>query len=227
MFLLRTYNRMVYTIIINSKGGYQMSKQSQETLMYRKYLKEYNKKAKAADRKMRELERFSRYDEFKSIKKYAYAKAEKMIEGWTPPGSKSDKPRWQRNAPADTRTLKAKIKDIDEFLNMKTSTVTGVKEVYKKRAQTINERYGTNFTWQQLATFFEEHGMADKTFDKYGSKTVLVSFGKIQKKKATALSAIQKFNDQHKKIDDNAVVQETVKGMLQGYGVELSALLKG
>ena len=204
-----------------------MSKQQNETIIYRKYLREYNKLAKKADRYMRELERFSRYEEYKDITKYAYRKAADMIKTWTPPDKMYEgrAPRWQRNTPMDTRSLKAKIKDIDAFLHMKSATITGVKEIYKNRTEAINKKYGTNFTWQQLAHFFEDGGLADKAFDKYGSATVLLAYGKIQKNKNKALKAIEDFNDKNKITDSDVATQEAINGMLSNYGYDLEELL--
>ena len=204
-----------------------MAKQQNETIAYRAALKRYNALAKKADRRMRELERFSRYDEFKDIKKFAYKKAEEMIKTWTPPDKMYENraPRWQRNTPMDTRSLKAKIKDIESFLNMKSSTLKGVKEIYKNRTETINKKYNTNFTWQQFAHFFEDGGLADKAFDKYGSATVLLAYGKIQKNKNKALKAIQDFNDNNKITDSDIATQEAINGMLSNYGYDLEELL--
>ena len=211
-----------------------MAKQYKETAEYMALLEQYNKLAKKADRRMRELERFSRYEEFKNIKKYAYAKAEKMIKEWSPDLPEGKAPRWQRNTPFDTRSLKAKIKDIESFLSMKSSTVTGVKEIYKKRAETLNRQtpnekgkggYGTKFTWQQLAKFFEDGGIADKTFDKYGSATVLLAFGEIQHNKDKALDAIENFNEKDIKISDNEVVEDTIEALLSDYGEEVKELI--
>lgn len=204
-----------------------MSRQSKETIAYRAALKRYNQLAKKADRRMRELERFSRYDEFKGILNYAYKNAAETIKAWTPPGTiyESRAPRWQRNVPLDTRSLKAKTKDIERFLSMKSSTVTGVKDIYKKRAATINERFGTNFNWQQLAHFFEDGGLADKAFDHYGSATVLLAVGKIQKNKTTALKAIESFDNKHKITDSDAATQETINLLLKDYSPEVQDLL--
>ena len=204
-----------------------MAKQQNETILYRKYLREYNKLAKKADRRMRELERFSRYDEFADIKKFAYKKAADMIKTWTPPDKMYDgrPPRWQRNVPIDTRSLKAKIKDIDRFLHMKSSTLQGIKEIYQNRAKTLNKNYKTKFTWQQLAHFFEDGGLADKTFDKYGSATVLLAFGKIQKNNKKALSLIQSFDEKHKIEDKDTATQNTIDELLKGYGHDLEELL--
>lgn len=191
--------------------------------VYDQYLKQYNKLAKKADRRMRELERFSRYPEFESILNYAYRSAAKDIESWTPPGTKDKAPRWQRNTPLDTNSLKAKIKDIEKFLKKPTSTMTGVVNIYKKRARTINQRYGTNFTWQSLANYFE-NGLADKAGDKYGSKTVLVAIGRIQKQPKEVLNKIKEQSELHIQVKDVAV-NNAVNGILQNYGLELQDIL--
>lgn len=184
---------------------------------------QYNKLAKKADRRMRQLERFSRYEEFDKILNYAYRVAEKNIEAWTPPGSKEKLPRWQRNMPMDTRSMKAKIKDIENFLSKKTSTVTGVIGVYKKRAETINKKYGTNFTWQQLANYFDT-GFAEKTNDKYGSKTVLVAIGQIQNQKEEVVKSLEEKVPVHLQVDDIAV-QQTVNNFLHYYKKDISKIL--
>lgn len=204
-----------------------MPAQQNETILYRKYLREYNKLAKKADRRMRELERFSRWEEFKNIKNYAYKKAAEMIKTWTPPDKmyKDRAPRWQRNVPLDTRSLKAKIKDIESFLNMKSSTLKGIKEIYDKRAKALNKKYGTNFDWKQLARFFEDGGLADNSFEKYGSATVLLAFGKIQGNSKKALDQIEKFNNQHKFTDDDKATQRAINGMLSDYGPQVRELL--
>ena len=204
-----------------------MGKQQNETIMYRALLKKYNKLAKKADRRMRELERFSRYDEYKNILKYAYKKAAENIKKWTPPEKMYENrtPRWQRNVPFDTRSLKAKIKDIEEFLEMKSSTVTGVKKIYKNRAEALNKKYKTSFTWEELAHFFEDGGLADRAFDKYGSATVLLAYGKIQNNKEMALKQIEKFNKDHQVTDDDKATQKAIKGMLSEYGPQVQELL--
>lgn len=201
-----------------------MAKQYKETAEYLSNLKQYKKLAKKADRRMRELERFSRYDEFKSILDYSYKNAVRDINTWTPPGGKKKKPRWDRNIPADTRSLKAKIKDIEKFLSKPTSTITGIKKIYIKRTETINKKFGTNFTWQELAKFFEEGGLADKTFNKYGSKTTLTSIGKIQ---ASADNITEKIKSgaSINIVVDNIAIDSTINSLLSEHGKELAELI--
>ena len=192
--------------------------------LYESYLKEYNKLAKKADRRMRELERFSRDPKLESILNYAYRQAAKDIASWTPPGRKKEKaPRWQRDAPADTNSLKAKIKDIEKFLKKPTSTMTGTVNIYKKRTETINRKYGTSFTWEQLADYFET-GLADKASDQYGSKTVLKAIGVIQKNKKEVLDTLADKAANHIQVK-NVAVNNAVNGMLSKYGMELQDIL--
>lgn len=191
--------------------------------LYDSYLKQYNKLAKKADRRMRELERFSRYEEYESILNYAYRSAKHSIEKWSPPGTEDKLPRWQRNAPLDTNSLKGKIRDIENFLNKPTSTVTGVTKIYKKRTDTINRKYGTNFTWKQLANYFES-GVADKGDSKYGSKTTLRAVGEIQKNKKEIINALKNKVDIHIQVDDVAV-QNAVNGLLSEQGLSITQLL--
>lgn len=200
-----------------------MAKQKNQTSLYEKELARYNKLAKKADRRMRELERFSRYEEFESVLNYAYRTAKRDIESWTPPEGKERAPRWQRNVPADTRTLQAKIRDIEKFLSKKTSTITGVKEVYIKRTNTINKKYGTDFTWQQLANYFES-GFAEKANDKYGSKTALKAMGVLQANKQKALDIIAKKSENNIQVSGKKV-RDTVNDMLADNGLNLEQLL--
>ena len=199
-----------------------MSKQSKTTDKYQEALKTYNKLAKKADRRMRELERFSRYPEFKSILNYAYASAAHDIQAWTPPGQKQKSPRWQRNTPLDTRSLLAKIKDIEKFLRKPTSTMTGTKNIYIKRTETINRKYGTEFTWQSLADYFET-GMAEKG-ESYGSKTMLKAIGVIQKNKDEVLKALKEKTEITMTIP-SMKVENTVKELLKNQGLDIEQLL--
>lgn len=205
--------------------------------LYDSYPKQYNKLAKKADRRMRELERFSRNEEFKSILNYAYRTAVRDITQWTPPGRRTktykwdedtyyegpEKPRWQRDTPMDTNSLKAKIKDIERFLRKPTSTMTGTVKIYKKRTETINKKYGTQFTWQQLADYFES-GIPDKANGQYGSKTVLIAIGEIQKNKKEVIDSLAKNITPHIQVDD-ASVQNAVNGLLANHGYKLEDVL--
>lgn len=206
-----------------------MAKQNNDTKLHQKYLAEYNKLAKKADRRMRELERFSRYKEYENITEYAYKVAKHDIEKYNPPGSKPRAPRWQRNEPMDTRTLKAKIADINKFLKMKSSTVTGVRKIYENRAKALNKiakenGEEPNFTWQELADFFEM-GLWDKGKDKYGSATLLISIGVMKKKKKEVADYIKNKSKDNIQISDDIVVNETINKLLKDNKKDIKKLM--
>lgn len=198
-------------------------KQYKETLDYAILRSEYNKLAKKADRRMRELEDLAKQKGFKNVKKYAYARAKRDIKAWTPKGQGRKKPRWQRAIPEDTRSLKAKIKDIETFLNSPTSSKRGIMRVYKNRADAINKKYKTNFTWQTLASYFDT-GLYDKT-EGYGSKTVLIAMGNIQANRNKVVVDLKKHVVTDLKVEDTKVNQ-TIEKLLSGYGKELNKVLK-
>ena len=198
-------------------------KQYKETFEYAILRSEYEKLAKKADRRMREIEELSKQKGFKNVKKYAYARAKRDIKAWTPKGQRRKRPRWQRAIPEDTRSLKAKIRDIETFLNSPTSSKRGIIRVYKNRADAINKEYGTDFTWQTLASYFDT-GLYDKT-EGYGSKTVLIAMGHIQANKKQVVVDLKNHKVTDLKVE-NTKVNQTIEKLLAGYGKELNKVLK-
>lgn len=132
---------------------------------------EYKKLARKADRRLRAIEAYSNDEFYRGIKKYAYARAIRDIELWSGEGSK----RFDTKPPESLEGIRAKINDIKTFLEAPSSTKTGITNIYKKRAQTINERYGTKFTWQDIAKYYTS-AAHEKAAEMYGSKTELLAF---------------------------------------------------
>lgn len=140
-------------------------------------LKYYKSVAKNADRRLRNLEKLAEQDDYKIADKWAYSAAMRDIHKWSGDAAK----RFDVAPPATKRDLQKKIVEIENFLNSPTSTKTGIKESYQKKSDTYKEKYGINLTWSQVGDFFESEGY--KYLDKkgYGSKTVMVSIGYMQK----------------------------------------------
>ena len=94
-------------------------------------------------------------------------------------GVSPDKPRFNVKPKTETE-MKAKIRDMQTFLASPTSTKAGIVSVYKKKADTINKRYGTDWTWEDVAKYFLKK--QNEKYDKIAaSKTILIAIGKIQK----------------------------------------------
>ncbi len=139
-------------------------------------LKYYRRLAKVADQRLVRLEELSKQKDFRRVKKFAYAKAEKDIRKYTK-GSK----RWNTKPPEDPRILQEKIMDMRSFIESVTSTKGGIIESYQKRADVLNQNYGTEFTWQDLADYFGKN-QADRLAKlPGGSETKLQAVGVIQR----------------------------------------------
>lgn len=131
--------------------------------------------AKQADQRLVRLEKLQNEIGFESVTQYAYARAMRDLK------ARGKKNRFNTKKPKDANRLKADINAMLTFLNSPTSTKKGIVSVYKKRAETINQKYGTSFTWQELADYYTS-GNNKKLDAKYGSEIALVLIGIEQKK---------------------------------------------
>ena len=136
----------------------------------------YTRLAKMADQRLVRLEALSKQEGFENVKKYAYAAAIRDIQSY---GGASKAMRFNTKPPEDATLFHEKIMDMKRFLSAPTSSKAGIAQTYEARAKTINDKYGTNFTWEDLADFFQS-GDADRIFKEYGSKTALRAIGLIQ-----------------------------------------------
>lgn len=185
---------------------------------YEELEKEYRRLAKRADQRLVRLEAYRHDKNFKTATQWAYAKAEKDIEKW---GGKN---RFNTKPPESKSQLEAKIADIKQFLESPTSTKAGITKVYKKRADTMNKKYGTNFTWENLAEYYNS-GMAAKMDAQLGSKTALKMIGQAQKNKKDVISAIQEGSERNLKLAGSENVNKKINKFLKDNGTDFSKLL--
>lgn len=132
---------------------------------YKKYLqqvKEFKTMAKRASDRMRSLQAMSYGDErFKNVKQFAYRRALQDIQRFWGP----DATRWEHKQPTKFNSydemlkasseIRKQMKAMERFLSMETSTRKGIKESFQRRVDTFNKKMGTNFTWEELASFWE------------------------------------------------------------------------
>lgn len=178
----------------------------------------YRRLSKTADQRLVRLEKLTSEEGFKTATQWAYARAEKDIEKWS--GDGKGKPRFNRNMPTNETQLKAKINDIRTFLQAPSSTKQGITDVYKKKADTVNKKYGTNFTWEDLAKFYLK-GMNKKLEKEGGSDTILRAIGIIQSAKhpeelvAEAWKNTKRAADQRVNIVDDPIMDRVVQSLLR------------
>lgn len=172
----------------------------------------YRRLAKTADQRLVRLERYGDEEFYKTARQWAYARAVQDIKKWRQPGEGMDSFRFNTKPPKDPEDLLAKINDIKTFLTAPTSTKQGITDVYKRRADTINKKYDTNFKWQELAKFYTS-GLAELWEAKFGSKTALKTIGVLQHNKDKILRGISSAEGKDIRID-NKMLQKTVNKAL-------------
>lgn len=186
----------------------------------------YKKAAKAADQRLIELERLSKKKGYKEVTEWAYAKAQRDIRAMFGEDAK----RFNRRIPDNLNSIYKDINRVLNFLNAPTSSVTGISEIYDKRAKTLNESYGVNLDWSTTGHLFESI-LWKKTGQKKGSATVLKAIGVIQ----TSKKEVKRSLKEHKPIsisippdengDKDENVQYVVNNLLRYYKKDLNSLL--
>lgn len=178
----------------------------------------YKRLAKVADQRLVRLEELAGQREgkagtpgYEKVTQYAYARAMRDLENYGGGKRFNTKPPLKEDGTVDNTLLREKLADLRAFLTSVTSTKGGIEQVYKERAKTFNDKFGTNFTWQDLADFYNS-GDADKLGPNgdggWGSSTVLKAIGMIQKSKEKVSKEIE---DNKKITQDTAVADVALK----------------
>ena len=94
-----------------------------------------------------------------------------------------------------------------------------MKDILQRRADTLNEQYGTNFKWNDVGTFFESE-LAEKMDSKYASETMMQVVASLQKNKSKILKEMEKAQDKNQKVPDK-MVEQLVRDVLENYGKEV------
>lgn len=165
---------------------------------YGSLVKVYRALAKRADQRLVRLEAYQHEQNFKTATKWAYARAMRDIKTYSGEGAT----RFNTAPPESVVQLQEKIEDIKTFLMSPSSTKKGIIDIYKKKADTINARYGTNFKWDEIGKFFNSK-LANDLDKKMASKTMLRVVGQMQKNKKNIIAAIKNANAVDLKVPDS------------------------
>ena len=194
---------------------------------YAELEKVYRTLAKSADQRLVRLEKYAEEKSFKTAKEWAYARAMHDIEQWS--GDEAN--RFNTKPPSSKTDLLSKIRDIQTFLESKTSTKAGIVSVYKRKADSLNksmrQEYGddwTDVTWKDMAQYFDS-ALYDKIDKQYGSKTKMIVMSSIKKKKADIAKDIKQKKDINIKLDDEEAANK-INDIINAYPKQVKALLK-
>ena len=153
----------------------------------REYLKDfYKQKAKAADQRLVNLESLAKKQGYREVTQWAYRQAMRDIRAeWG-----EDAKRFNRKIPDNLNSIYKDINRVLNFLESPTSSKKGIDEIYNKRAQTINERYGVDVSWSNVGDLFNSI-LYEKVSKQYGSKTALKAIATIQANKKDVTKALK------------------------------------
>ena len=186
----------------------------------------YTRLAKQADQRLVRLEKLSTESGYENVTKWAYSQAQYDIKALFGDDRTrfNVKPRKLKSGQFSEKHMQAAISSMKQFLLSPTSTKGGINKVYGERAKTINERYGTDFNWKELAQFFEND--MDSILDlQYGSKTKMKAIGSIQRHQWKSVDDITNYVEYAKshnmKVPDDEVVN-MAKKMLEKHGDKIS-----
>lgn len=213
---------------------------------YKALVAEYRKLAKRADQRLVRLERYAQQEKYKNIKEYAYRVAMRDIRSWS--GENAN--RFNTKPPAHMQSLQAKINDIKKFLQSASSSIKptadnavykeidgkkilvagGIDLTYQKRAETLNARYGTNITWENIGSLFDS-ALYRKMDKKYGSKTAVTIIGTLQKSEGEVIKAFDNKKALHMRIplqpgskNRDKILEEQVDNALRYYKKDIKSL---
>ena len=187
---------------------------------YEEVVKVYRTLAKSADQRLVRLEAYEHDPNFANATKWSYARAMRDIKQWS--GDQAN--RFNTVPPKSMAALQAKIEDIKTFLASPTSTKKGMKDILQKRANTLNEQYGTKFKWNDVGTFFESE-LASKMDADYASKTMIKIVAALQKNKKQILKEMNEAQEKDQRVPDK-MVDKLVSDVINNYGEEVRAYLE-
>lgn len=187
---------------------------------YKELYAEYRQLAKRADQRIVRLEKLSQETGFKTATDWAYRKATKAAQDY----SKGQSTRFNTAPPDNYQQLQAKINAINEFLESPSSTKKGIVSIYKSKADTLNAKYGTDFSWQQLAKFWIS-GEGDRLKSRFGSATMMAAIATIQKSDQELIDKIREVDEKIDIVPDKEL-SNVINEILKDDSISLETILK-
>ncbi|MBO7732472.1 MAG: hypothetical protein J6S67_07960 [Methanobrevibacter sp.] len=201
----------------------------------------YRRLAKAANQRLVRLEKLSYEKGYKNVLKWSYQYAQREINYYQ--GKKSKIPLTSRqltymkkagktpgrfseklpviNSQMEMNKLEGKIARIQEFLDRPTSTPGTIKDIYKKRVQTLNKNWNMDFKWEDLADFFESDAykeFSNQHGGSYDSATILTFKRTVDAMDDATEEAIQDTINKY----ENASEAELVKALKENSEIHLN-----
>lgn len=120
-----------------------------------------------ANMKLLNLETLSKKEGFEGVKDFAYYNAMRDIRALRGEEYK------RFNMPKNTHQLEKTKRSLEKFLGSTSSTKAGIVDIYERNAASLNEKFGSNYTWQQMGQFLKAAGFEDLKKE-YDSETAII-----------------------------------------------------
>lgn len=176
---------------------------------YRKQLEaEVKPMLKEANMKLLNIEMLSKQEGFEEIKEFAYRNAMRDIKKLRGEEFKRFK------MPANTHQLEKVKRSLESFLGATTSTKSGIISVYEKNAASLNSKFGSNFTWQQMGSFLQSAGF-EKMKSDFDSETAIIMLKALYEHKNLSKSEFVDELKQHQIKELDEVDSDTLAGFVK------------
>lgn len=176
----------------------------------------YRQMVGAANKRLERLEKYSQQENYRAALNYAYEGAMFDVKRFTPESKNvrfTLKLKKTKSGDVDLRDLHSKINAVKDFLESKTSTKTGITAMYQKRANKINKKNGTDFTWDELGNYFEKAKWVKSGKQRPGSNTELKALW-VMKKNDDDPEKIRKYIESNEKLKKDLVLQRVLNRMM-------------
>lgn len=182
--------------------------------------------AKMADQRLVRLEKLAAQENYEGVLSYAYESAMYDVKALSGnPNAKRFNVVTQKTKMGEPNkvVLHQKISAVKKFLESPTSMKSTIKDVYEKRTRSINEKFGSDMTWQQAGRFFESAAYEKMKSKGYTSSAIGKAFAAI--KKTQKKSDYDKALDQNIRVSEDAVTNE-VAGAILSEGLTINDFIK-
>ncbi len=144
-----------------------MAKKSKKS-QYRQELEaELKPLLQSANMKLLNIEMLAKQEGFEGIENFAYYNALRSIREIRGEEFK------RFNMPKNTHQMEKTLRNVKRFLDSTTSTKAGIVDVFEKNAASLNEKMGSNMSWQQMGNFLRAASFEDAKAD-FDSETAVI-----------------------------------------------------
>lgn len=192
----------------------------------------YRRLAKVVNQRLVRLEKLSKEKGYKNVLKWSYNYIQREINYYNGKQNKIAKTsrqltymkkagitpgRFSETLPKissqmEMNRLEGKIARMQEFLDRPTSTPGTIRDVYKRRVDSLNQNWNMDFKWQDLANFFESDAykeFSNQHQGNYDSATILTFKRTVDSMDDATEDAIKETIDKYQ----NASEEDLVKAL--------------